>query len=172
MGCCGSRFGEVIKIERDKLKPFIRSQQLDELTCKDIRSLKPLIYDKASFETYSKDLKIPVPFELVENNGKVFPLELKVCLLLFSKDPYSEKLKLFKKIVKTDRQKLRFFEWRYQLINDRIPKLMKRKKEIDENERELWIGHYRIHAGHEIKDSWTELQQENFQPSLEILSVN
>lgn len=172
MGCCGSRHGEVIKIDREKLKPFIKTQEFDVLTCKQIKSLKLSALDKAGFSSYSKEKNIPVPFELVEINGKVYPLELKICLMLMSKDSYDEKLKLFNRLVKNDRQKLRFYEWRYQLVNEKIPSLMTTKKEIDESEREVWLNFYRITAGAEIKDVWTDLHKEGYKPSSELLSVS
>lgn len=172
MGCCGSRHGEVIKIDREKLKPFITTQAYDALTCKQIKSLKLAIMDKAAYSAYSKEKNVPVPFELVEIYGKVFPLELKICLLLVSKDSNDEKIKLFKRLVKNDRQRLRFYEWRYQLTNERIPNLMAKKKELDETEREVWLNCYRIAAGAEIKSAWTDLHKEGFEPGPEILSIN
>lgn len=172
MGCCASRSGDVIKINRDNLSSFIESQKFNTLTCHSIGKLEDKVLNKTDFESYAKSSQIPIPFDLVQINSKVQPLELKLALLLFSKDSVDKKVKLFNRLLKNQRQKLRFFEWKYQLMNERLPRLMLKMKNIEKEEEQTWVEYYRVRAGQEITFDWESLKQESFVPTLEILSVN
>ena len=172
MGCCASRSGDVIKINRENLSSFIESQNLNTLSCHAIRKLEDKVLGKADYESYAKASQVPIPFDLVQINSKVQPLELKLALLLFSKDPVEKKRKLFDHLLKNQRQKLRFFEWKFQLMNERLPKLMLKLKCLEKEEEQTWVEHYRVRAGQEIAFDWESMKQESFLPTLEILSVN
>jgi hypothetical protein len=172
MGCCTSRSGDVIKITREKLSTFIESQKFNKLSCKQIRKLEKKVLTSSEYESLSKSHSISLPFELVEINSKVFPLELKLALLLFSEDSYDEKVKLFNRLLKTPRQRLRFFEWKYQLMNERLPRIMQKVGEMEKDEEKVWVERYRFSAGEEIIMDWEMVKNDGFKPSLEILSVN
>ena len=96
-----------------------------------------LLEESIDMEKYQEKFK--VPFELLEKEGKVLVSELKIALLLISKDEQGSRIDLFKSLT-TDPEKLfNYFRYKYYLIYQRIPEYLIKKKLLDPAEGKKFI---------------------------------
>jgi hypothetical protein len=154
MGCCASR-DALNNSNRRIIQSCIEELGLTKITCLDIKRLDAqLLSDEINSDCYellAKGLNISAPFELFATKGTVKKFELKASFLLFSKDSFENKQLAFFELTSSEKRKiLRFFEWKYQLLNERVQlDLMKRNK-IDKQAGTAWIESSRIKAGLDI----------------------
>lgn len=92
-------------------------------------------------------------------NGIVYKFDLKVTLLLFSKDSFDNKMYLLKDLIAdSPRKMIQFLEWRYMLINDKIPLEMHKAKIIEGKDAKDWIDSARLKAGYDIVSTYKMIQ--------------
>lgn len=154
MGCCSARLADPKSISVGKIAAFAEDQKMNITSCHKIRKIPEGDHLKASYTKLCEDFNIQVPFEVFSLRERIFNFELKAGLLLLSSDPAEKKLKLFKKIAPTDRQKLRFFEWKYQIINEKLPKYMIKMKVIDSDDLKKWVEVHRCTAAEVVLKEW------------------
>ena len=115
MGCCSSRNPLFDSSSKKTFLSYIENNNLHSLTCVDIKRLDAQILsdliNRPSYEMLAKGWNIQAPFELFAIRGIVKKFELKVSLIIFSRDSYDNKQKLlFEMIGNSSRNLMRFLE--------------------------------------------------------------
>jgi hypothetical protein len=148
---------------RKSICNFIENTKLNLFSCTDIKRLDAQllseILDRETFDLFSKGWGIKSSYEMFTRNGIVHRFDLKVTLLLFSKDTFDNKMYLLKDLI-TDspRKMMQFLEWRYKLINDKIPLEMHKAKIIEGKDAKEWIDSARLKAGYDIVSTYKMIQ--------------
>ena len=177
MGCCSSRSLTFNSEGRKTLLSYIDNTKLNSFDCKYIKRLDAQILadyiDKQTYELLSKGWQLQAPYELFSIRGLISKFELKITFLLFSKDTYECKQSLFIEIIGGSKRNLmRFLEWRFQLINNRIPFELSKIQCLDKNEANQFITNGRVVAGSEIMPLYQQLTAgSKFSCSLNLLYI-
>lgn len=155
MGCCSTRNSFINNTVKKTLASFIENSKLNCFKCSEIKRLDAQILtgelDRPAYELLARGWGIQASFEMFSVKGKVHKFELKTSLLLFSKDDYEKKEALFFEIIGDNKRNLmRFLEWRFQLINEKIPGELCRLDCLDRIEGKEWVEECRFRAGQEI----------------------
>lgn len=178
MGCCTSRNPLYNSSVRKSMNDFIENSKLNLFSCVDIKRLDAQILsenlDRETYELFAKGWGVNASYEMFSSRGIVHKFDLKASLMLFSNDFFENKIFLLKDMVSgCPRQLMHFLEWRYRLINDKIPSEMQRTKIIDKNDAKEWIDCARIRAGNEIINSFRQIKDdERMVNTLNLLFIN
>jgi hypothetical protein len=171
MGCCNSRSPYLQVPDKKLTVDFAQQTKLGQFRCSDLRLLNAQILqtsiDKSTYNYFAKDRKINCVFEFFAIRGRIHIFELKMTLMLFSKDSFQNKLDYFYEVINgSERNMIRFLEWRYQLVNERLPKeFMVRKKEFRPEMEEViksgWCkaGSYVVSVYSHIKHDTKAIEQ-------------
>ncbi|OMJ92617.1 hypothetical protein SteCoe_4627 [Stentor coeruleus] len=178
MGCCSSRNPLYNLSARKSVDDFIEKSKLNLFSCVDIKRLDAQILsenlDRETYELFAKGWGVNANYEMFSSRGIVHKFDLKASLILFSNDFFENKLFLLKDMISgCPRRLMKFLEWRYRLINDRLPSEMLRAKIIDRNDAKEWIDNARIRAGSEIINSFHQIKDdERMVNTLNLLFIN
>ncbi|OMJ80751.1 hypothetical protein SteCoe_18909 [Stentor coeruleus] len=178
MGCCSSRSPLYNSLVRKSMNDFIESTKLNLFSCLDIKRLDAQILsenmDQETYELFAKGWGINASYEMFSSRGVVHKFDLKVSLMLFSSDFPENKIYLLKEMLNgCPRRLMQFLEWRYRLINDKIPNEMQKFKILERNDAKEWIGSTRFRAGSEIINSFYQIKNdERMINTLNLLNIN
>lgn len=155
MGCCTSRNTLLEMDNRKSIEKFIKDTKINSLSCFEIERLGAQILkhvlDRPTYEMLSKNWDLIVPFDLLSLRGTINKFDLQITLLLFSKDPYQNIMKTLEKLCGNDKRKImRFIEWRYQLLNERVPAELFKLNLIEKSEYKNLVENSRLKAGYEV----------------------
>jgi hypothetical protein len=172
MGCCSIRMQDPVLTKRSKIQSFINDYKLNSLKCSDIKAISGEDFNSITYNKQCKISKINVPFEVIATRNIILNFELKTALLLFSDDGSENKLEIFNLIVTNDRLLVRFLEWRYQLINERLPKQLHKANYIDYDEHKDLTENQRLTAAYEIIKSFEVFKSNNSITMAQLLSIS
>lgn len=175
MGCCSSRVRETSPSNHLKIVLYIENANLNSLLCDDIQQIyldfKGISWKLVDYQRIAATYNINVPFDVLSIKGYIYKFELASGLILLSKDTFENKLKLFTRIATTDRLIMRFLEWRYQLVNERLPFELVRIKLLDFIEYKQWQQSSRISCGEFLLTSFKQIKSDNKVALINSLSV-
>ncbi|CAG9331254.1 unnamed protein product [Blepharisma stoltei] len=152
MGCASSRSPFDNKTMQKLINEYIEETKLDQVTCNFIKRLdiqcRGDLIDRSSYEMLAKNWHLKANFSLFTKTNFISKSDLKLSLLVFSKDSDESKVALLKEIASTNnRLAMRYPELAYQLVYQRIPEELARMKKISEAEKVAYINKKRLSAG-------------------------
>ena len=170
MGCCAGRIQTPEVVSRSRIILYIRECKMDTLSCAEIRKIENEDFIPQTYEILCKKFNIHVPFEIFALNGRVLSFDLKAGLLLFSKDTVENKQTLLNEIANNDRRKMRYLEWRYQLINERLANSMKKDKFIEPYEHDEWVASSRLRVANNLIQEFEDIKSDSL-VSFKLVSI-
>lgn len=154
MGCCATRGNLGGFSKKEQINEFLEETKLSRFTYSEIVRLDTqILEDKIkgeTFEMFLKNWNMRLNFGFLSVQGCVNKFDLKVALLLFSKESYERKKQLFDLFVNSPQKIMRFLEWRFQLVYERIPVELVRLRKIDAEDVYEKIEKARLTAYEEI----------------------
>jgi hypothetical protein len=118
---------------------YAKTQKFDNHKCDEILSMtQDLHEDSIDMELFQSSFKLP--FELLEKEGRVSIDELRIALLLISKDEQGSRIDLFKQLTPDPEKLFNYFRFKYYLIYSRIPEYLIKKKLLDPEEAKKFIN--------------------------------
>ena len=169
--CCNTRSYPNLNNARPNIAAYIEGCNLDSIKCSDIRQIENKNLDSDQYNKIAQKLQISAPFKLFANKGVINYFDLKAGLLLFSEDSMDEKSKLFNETFNDRRLKMRFFEFKYQLVNERIPTELYQKRLLDYDTYKQFIEAQRLVAADELIKEKTKLSKNEEQLSYSFIKV-
>ena len=171
MGCCCTKANEVDEEKHSRIGYFLDKFRLNTVSCTKIEKIEDEDYDLISYKNLCKKFKINIPFELFCKDNVIHSFELKIGLLLISKESYEKKIGIYDEMIKTDRQKMKFLEWQYQLINERMPLQLLKANIIENQEKIEWAEQYRLNAYQNLSESFKHVRADNPFVLSQLLSI-
>lgn len=163
MGCCSTNMVKPKGISASKFAKFTADHKMNTISVNLIQRIPEGIFTKITYTELAKELGFQVPYEVLSGNDNISSFDLKAGLLLLSSDPANEKVELFKKIAQSDRQKMRFFELKYQLINDKLPKFMINMRVVESEDLKKWVDVHRCIGAEVIIKEWNLSKSEKIE---------
>lgn len=164
MGCCTTRgnFSGINK--KEQINEFLEESRLSRFTYSEIVRLDTQILEDRirvdTFEMFLKNWNVKLSFNFLSVQGCVNKFDLKVALLLFSKESFEKKKQLFELIVNSPQKIMRFLEWRFQLMYERIPLELVRLQKVDAEDVHLKIEKARLTAYQEVSFYYSSIMND------------
>lgn len=115
-----------------------KMKKFDQHKCEEISKLTENLteefIDREKFEEF-----FSIPFELLQKEGKIKVSELKIALLLLSKDEQGSRIEVFKSLTPDPEELFNYFRFKYYFIYTKIPEYLISIKLLDPVEGNNYI---------------------------------
>lgn len=117
---------------------YAKMKKIDQHKCEEISKLTEN-FTEALVERDKFEENFQIPFDLLSNENQVKVTELKIALLLLSKDEQGARIEVFKSLTPDPEELFNYFRFKYSLIYTRIPEYLIKIKLIDPIEGNNYI---------------------------------